>query len=238
MNLWIHEFAGGREWQITRGPGGDYQPDWPPDGRSLVFFSLRSGNADIWAVDIEGGQPKGEPRQLTTDRAQDMNPFFSPDGKQIAFMSDRDGRTEIYVMNGDGSSQKRLSSTGTGGHFLRWQGDTVVFNSRLNDEWCAAGVSLKGETKKWVTIKPPPDNPKWGVGGHMSFSPDGSVMMELAKHLEVWVVPLSGAIPQLVFRFETGERIDYPLWSPSGNWLLIDRMLSQGSDLYLVEGLD
>jgi hypothetical protein len=56
----------------------------------------------------------------------------------------------------------------------------------------------------------------------------------LAKHLEVRVVPLSGAVPQLVFRFEIGERIDYPLWSPLGNSLLIDRVQSQGSDLYLL----
>ena len=238
MNLWVREMQTGRERQITTGPGGDYQPDWSSNGNSLAFFSLRSGNADIWSVDIENGEPRGEPRQLTSDRAQDMNPFFSPDGTRIAFMSDRDGRTEIYVMNRDGSGQRRLSSTGTGGHFLRWHGDSVVFNSRINDEWCAASVNMEGETKKWITLKPPPDKPKWGVGGHMSLSPDGAIMMELAAHLDIWTVPVSGAIPQHVFHFETGERIDYPVWSPSGNWVLFDRMLSQGSDLYLINGLD
>jgi Tol biopolymer transport system component len=238
MNLWVHNMENGSERQITRGPGGDYQPNWAPEGTSLVFFSLRSGNADLWSVDIENGEAHGEPRQLTTDRGQDMNPFFSPDGKHIAFMSDRSGRTEIYVMNRDGSDQRRVSSSETGGHFLRWRGNSVVFNTRFNEQWCAAQSSLDGKTEVWIPIKPLPTDPKWAVGGHMSLSPDNSVMMELRNHLELWAVPSNGELPKLVFGFAGGERIDYPVWSPSGNWVLMDRMLSQGSDIYMVEGLE
>src|SRR5918995_3740012 len=56
MNIWVRGVADSVERQLTRGPGGDYQPTWSPDGKRLVFFSARSGNADIWAVETGDGR--------------------------------------------------------------------------------------------------------------------------------------------------------------------------------------
>jgi dipeptidyl aminopeptidase/acylaminoacyl peptidase len=52
MNIWLHSLADGSTRQLTKGPGGDFQPTWSPDGRWIVFFSLRAGNADIWKVEV------------------------------------------------------------------------------------------------------------------------------------------------------------------------------------------
>jgi len=235
MNLWLHPMAGGSDVQITHGPGGDYQADWAPDAKALVFFSLRSGNADIWTVELDQQKKAAAPpRQLTTDSHQDMNPFVSPDGKYIAFMSDREGRVEVFVMNRDGSDQRRLSRTGTGGHFLRWRGEQVAFNSWIDEKFCIALASLDGQVTNWFPI---PKDTK--VGGHMSFSRDGSAFLENWNHEGIYAFPPAGAKPQFVLHLaEANAHIDYPVWSPSGKWVLFDQMTSQGGDLYLVEGLE
>lgn len=36
MNIWLHSVTDGTDRQLTRGPGGDYQPRWSPDGARLV----------------------------------------------------------------------------------------------------------------------------------------------------------------------------------------------------------
>jgi serine/threonine-protein kinase len=113
MNIWLHSVADGTDRQITRGPGGDYQPRWSPDGARLAFFSARGGNADVWTVELADGRLT----RLTHSPWLDINPSFSPDGRHIAFQSDRQGRMELWLMNADGTGQRQLSEVGSTGHF-------------------------------------------------------------------------------------------------------------------------
>ncbi len=43
MNIWLYSLADGSTRQLTKGPGGDFQPTWSPDGRWLVFFLVALG---------------------------------------------------------------------------------------------------------------------------------------------------------------------------------------------------
>ncbi|MBA3553700.1 MAG: PD40 domain-containing protein [Gemmatimonadales bacterium] len=80
MNLWLRG-PDGADRQLTRGSGGDYQPNWAPDGRSIAFFSSRAGQNDIWTVDVASGAL----RRLTSEPGVHINPFYSPDGRRIAY---------------------------------------------------------------------------------------------------------------------------------------------------------
>jgi Tol biopolymer transport system component len=227
MNLWVRDLASGAEQQLTRGPGGDYQANWSPDGRAIAFFSARSGNADIWSVPATGGAPV----QLTTDRATDTNPFYSPDGKSIAFMSDRRGRLEVWLMNADGTSQRPVSDLRAyGGHFIAWAADgrSVVVPVETVGERKIVQVSLAdGTTTEFPPIL---------SGGHMSWSPNHRSIMDVRGHRDLWVYPLDGRAAYKVFDFGTSEvRIDYPVWSPDGRWVLFDRAQPSGGDVWMLE---
>jgi hypothetical protein len=77
-------------------------------------------------------------------------------------------------------------------------------------------------------------------GAHMSLSPDFSRIMDVVVHKVLWVSPLSaGGRPERVFEFDDPDsRIDYPVWSPDGNWVLFDRFRPQGGDVWVMEGLE
>jgi eukaryotic-like serine/threonine-protein kinase len=230
MNLYVHSLADGSKQQVTKGPGGDFQPQWSPDGKRLVFFSSRAGNADIWRVDIATGGLT----QLTTDRALDINPFFSPDGSYIAFQSDRSGRLEVWVMKSDGSEQRQLSKIGVVGHFLRWSRDgaRVTFRCPCSGKPQTYQVPLGGGD-------PVPLNGEIVGGSHMSFSPDYSLIMDVVGHKTVWVSPVVSGKPAKVYEFPDGEsRIDYPVWSPDGKWVLFDRFRPQGGDIWMIKDFE
>src|SRR5437879_2978668 len=171
MNLWLYSSRDPAGRQLTKGPGGDFQPAWSPDGKTIAFFSARAGNADIWMVDVTTGAL----RQATRTRSIDVNPAFSPDGRSIAFQSDRSGRLEVWVMGVDGSAPRQLTRVGVTGHFLRWtkDGNAVVFR-------CPGGkpqsmeVSLDGAE--------PHALPEVIGGSHMSFSPDGALILDVLVH--------------------------------------------------------
>jgi Tol biopolymer transport system component len=227
MNIWIHDLADGSGRQVTRGPGGDYQANWSPDGETIAFFSSRSGTPDIWLVEVSSGAL----RPLTETHSLDINPSFSPDGRFLAFQSDRSGRLEVWVMNPDGSGPRPLSDTGTAGHFLLWTPDSKAVLYRTPG---THSRMMKAE----LAGGPPRPLGEVAGGAHMSFSPDGSRIMDVVGHKELWVTPLAGA-PEKVFEFADADaRIDYPVWSPDGRLVLFDRFRPQGCDVWMMEGFE
>jgi len=228
MNIWIRGVGQESPKPVTRGPGGDFQPRFSPVGRQIVFFSSREGNPSVWMADVESGRL----RRLTTGSSIDVNPAFSPDGSGIAFMSDRSGRLEVWWMKADGSSPRQLTEVGVMGHFLVWtpDGNSILFR-------CPSG---KARTLKVAVDGGEPQELSEVIGGaHMSLSPDGSRVMDVLSHKTLWVSPLASGVPERVFEFEDPDvRIDYPVWSPDGRWVLFDRFRPQGGDVWMMEGFE
>jgi Tol biopolymer transport system component len=76
-------------------------------------------------------------------------------------------------------------------------------------------------------------------GSHISFSPDFSRIMDVVGHKTLWVSAVPSGQPEKVFEFEDRDmRIDYPLWSPDGRWVLFDRFHPQGGDIWMMEGFE
>lgn len=120
--------------RLTDDPAEDDNPAWSPDGKRLAFQSDRSGNQDLWVVNVDGSQLA----PLTSHEADDLLPAWSPDGGRIAFTSLRDGNPEIYVMTapepgqpGDESTVRRLTDHPAGDWRPTWSpgGLQVAFAS-------------------------------------------------------------------------------------------------------------
>lgn len=54
FNIFLIGIDGTNLRQITTGPGDNENPSWSPDGRHIVFSSTRSGESQIYAMNVEG----------------------------------------------------------------------------------------------------------------------------------------------------------------------------------------
>jgi Tol biopolymer transport system component/tRNA A-37 threonylcarbamoyl transferase component Bud32 len=230
MNIWLYTLADSTTRQLTTGHGSDFQPNWSPDENKFAFFSSRSGSPNIWEVEIASGTL----RRLTSNSGVNVNPFYSPDGTFIAYQSDQSGRLEVWVMNGDGSNPRRLTNVGVMGHFMRWAADGlgIVFRCTYNGKPATMKVSLSGG-------EPQPFAETMMGGSHMSFSPDRTRIMDVVGHKVLWVSPVNGGKPEKVYEFPDPDvRIDYPVWSPDGRWVMFDRFRPQGGDIWAMSGVE
>ena len=78
--LYVVPVSGGDPRQLTRDNYNDRVPRWSPDGRSLVFYSNRSGKYEAWKIGADGG---GLEPLTRLDRPV-YNPIWSPDGQRLA----------------------------------------------------------------------------------------------------------------------------------------------------------
>lgn len=93
--LWLVPANGGTATRLTNDLFDIAQPDWSPDGSTLVFQSYRDGNFNLWTIRADGTGL----RQLTTGPFDHREPRFSPDGKRIVFSSDLSGSYGIYLFD-------------------------------------------------------------------------------------------------------------------------------------------
>jgi Tol biopolymer transport system component/serine/threonine protein kinase len=230
MNIWLLSPADPNARQLTTGHGGDFQPNWSPDEKKIVFFSSRSGTPNLWEVEVASGAL----RRLTSNSGMNVNPFYSPDGAFIAYQSDLSGRLEVWVMSADGGNPRRLTNAGVSGHFMRWSGRDLIFRCPCGGKPVVMKVSLDGgEPQPFAEIM---------GGAHMSLSPDSSRIMDVVGHKALWVSavsPVNAGKPEKVYEFPDADvRIDYPVWSPDGNWVLFDRFRPQGGDIWAMSGVE
>lgn len=84
---------------LIDGAYNNYEISWAPDSQHITFASDRSGNREIYMMNV---YDRASVRRLTDHPASDARPVWSPDGASIAFFSDRDGGDlyRVYVATG------------------------------------------------------------------------------------------------------------------------------------------
>jgi Tol biopolymer transport system component len=111
-----------------------------PDGKWVAFMSIASGNVDIRAVPIEGGQS----RSVVTTERQDFHPLFSPSGKWLYFQLDHRNlyRVPGPAQNWKESAPQKITNFPESGLFLEDphispDGRTLVYARRrtTGDIW-------------------------------------------------------------------------------------------------------
>jgi TolB protein len=100
--IWKVKIDGTGLVQLTSG-GDDREPNWSPKGDRILFQSLRSGNWDIWTMNVDGSQML----QVTKASGDDTDASYSPDGQRIVYSSDGGGSlnfADLFVIPAAGGT--------------------------------------------------------------------------------------------------------------------------------------
>ena len=137
--------------RLTKNPGYDAEGTISPDGKKIVFTSMRSGDLDIYTMNADGGGG----RRLTTEKGYDGGPFFSWDGKSIVYRGYhpktkdelkeyaallkqnliKPSRAEIHMMSANGANKRQITNNGAANWapFLHPNNRQIIFSSNLHD---------------------------------------------------------------------------------------------------------
>jgi TolB protein len=206
--LWRHKLDSKDAVQITDGAGYDYQPDWSPDGQSVVYVSYQKDAMELWLLDMASGKT----RQLTNGGAVNVEPRWSPDGKKLVWVSTQyNKRFHVFLADFiDGELKNVVRLTGeTKSSLPRYY--YSAYDMEINPVWMRDGkeilfVSNKGHiygTGGFWQMKAEPggeareihyEETSWKA--RPDFSPDGSKMVYSSyagrQWQNLWVMPANG----------------------------------------------
>jgi len=205
--------------RLTMGDWDDLAPAVSPDGHKLAFASNRSGQYDLYLMDLDTGKLE----QLTNTREYESSPSWSPDGLWIAYEAYLDdetgGNLEIAIRPIDGSQPPiRLTNDPAADFSPAWSpgGRQIAYVSTTSGDMEIWLSDLdKSEDRNQNLSNLPYSNEK-----HPAWSPDGTKILWSSEgpdgidRLQIWDTQQPDLKPRLL---EAGS---WPVWSADGQQVM------------------
>ncbi|MEO8585776.1 MAG: hypothetical protein ABI584_06425, partial [Acidobacteriota bacterium] len=211
---------------LTRHEKADNAPRFSPDGKTIAFVSTRSGVAQVYLLDLGGG----EPRKLTDLASGVQDPLvFSPDGKKLAFVSD------VYPACADEACNKKTREEADKNPVKVHHLKRLFY--RHWDEWrenVRHHIFVADVATGAVTDATPGDfdsPPNHYEDGGIAFSPDGREIAfvsnrdgadkeALSTNKDVFTVPVVGGTAVKLTAGNAAADFD-PVYTPDGSSILV-----------------
>jgi Tol biopolymer transport system component/C-terminal processing protease CtpA/Prc len=228
-DIWTVPADGGTAQLLVSHPATESRPMYSPDGKQLAFGSNRTGNGDIYILDLSSGNV----RRLTFDDGSENFDAWSRDGAWIYFSStarDIAGMNDIYRVASTGGTPMQVSADRYTNEFgaTTLNDGSFVFSARgiSSGQWWRRGRSHIDETELWQ--KSGDQYKELTARGAKQLWPmataDGSRVFFVSDRngeQNVWSMPRGGQAKQLT-NFSDG-RVLWASLSADGKEIVFDR---------------
>jgi len=237
-DIWMGPVGGGEARLIVGHSANDYRPRLAPDGRRLAFVSTRTGNGDIYVLDLASG----ELRRLTYDDGSEQLDSWSPDGEWIYFStSARDiaGMHDVLRVRATGGTPMLVAGDRYASEY--WaapspDGRRLAITARgtTAGQWWRRGSSHIDEAEIWtVSLDATPQYTRISTGERPGkgrdvwpmWAPDGRTLYFMSDRDEaenLFAQPTAGGPARALTAFTDG-RVLWPQLSRDGSTIAFER---------------
>ena len=233
-DIWTAPLSGGEAHLLVAHPANETRPIYSPDGTRLAFVSNRTGNGDLYVLNLNTGALQ----RITFDDAAEQLDGWSRDGKFLYFSSSAQevaGMNDIFRISAEGGMPVAVTADRYVNEFFSApspDGKSLAFTARGNtsSQWWRHGHSHLDESEIWLaTFTPAPKYEKLAGGDFKCLWPmwsaDGArvyFMSDQGGAENLWETRLKGGAPRQVTQFHDG-RVLWPSISYDGKTIVFER---------------
>lgn len=203
---------------ITSRPGYDNQPAFTPDGRAVMFTSIRAdAQADIYRYDL---QTRGIARVTSTPESE-YSATVMPGGRRISVIRvEADSTQRLWSFLADGTDPRLVLSDIKPVGYHAWANDTILALFVLGSPATLQVANARSGTARTLL---------GGIGRSIHRIPGSETISFVHKQSDsVWVIrKLVPASDSLVTLVRTLPRVEDYAWAPDGSILM-----AQGNRLF------
>lgn len=222
--IFIMDWDGANQAQLTRNGSINLNPSFSPDGREISFTSYKRGNPDLYRRLISN--PAEVP--LSTRKGLNITGAWSPDGLKIALSMSKDGNSEIYTVARDGSNPVRVTVSPAIDVSPAWSpdGSRIAFVSdRLGKPQIFTMNADGGNVQRLTTAGGYNVNPAWSPKG------DKILYARSGGGFQIHSINADGSGDTQLTTVGSNEN---PAWSPDGRFITFSSKRSGGDGIYIM----
>ncbi|MDQ3282095.1 MAG: hypothetical protein M3Q69_11855 [Acidobacteriota bacterium] len=230
--IWLMDWDGLNQRQITRHGALSILPSWSPDNERMVYTSFARGTSDMYIINRRGG---GRMR-INSGLALNTSATFSPISNDIAFVGSVRGNPDIYLIKDDGSNLRRLTTTSSIESTPEWSpnGRQISFTSGRSGSPQIYVMDAEGTNVRRISY-----DGNWNDDA--VFSPDGEKLAYTSRVNGRFQIRIANLITNESHIIAGEGSNEQPTWSPDGQWIAFQsnrsgawqvyRMRADGSEL-------
>jgi TolB protein len=218
--VWIMDYDGASQMQLTHLGAISLSPRISPDGSRVAFCAIGAGGVQLKMYSLDLGRMVSFPSFGGTN----ISPAWSPDGTHLAFSSSMRGNPNIYVMDSSGIDPKRVTEGAGPDTSPSWNpktGAQIAFVSGIGGLPQVFTMNSDGTNVQRVTDQGYAVSPSWSPNGQFltfawrrNYGPGAPgnqdiYLMDIASHQWVQLTHDSGVN-------------DFPSWSPDGRHIVYE----------------
>lgn len=227
QDIWVRD--GNKDHPVTFNSKANYSPTVSLDNRYVVFVSTRSGNTDIWRMDLDGGNPV----QLTNTSTFDAEPSITLDSTTVFYEAvDDQNISTIWKVPITGGTPVQVTKFPAARPVVSPDGRSLVCLMKESDSTQKLAVA-SAEDGSVLRVLNLPQSIKSRI---IRWSPDGKAIIYIDTHNNadnLWLQPIDSGLPKKLTNFESDRIFRFDITSGSGQSYILARG-SENSDVVVV----
>ena len=240
-DIFIADIYNGNTTHLTRNKWIDFNPSVSPDTKKITFVSDRSGNRDIYVINLDWMDGYTQWRasnliNLTNSDENEWTPVFSPTEDKSVFSTyfPSNDNYDIFIMNADGSSRTNLTNSEIYEKFPQFSpdGSFLVYQGWQKGKMEIFFLGLLDRNNINIT-RNVQSNDILPHGN--SFSPDGESIVFTSERdgdRNIYLMKINGSE---IEKLTTHESDDYePTFSPDGESIVFTSERDGNKEIYII----
>lgn len=218
--IWIMDYDGEGQKQLTKLGSISLSPNLSPDGSRIAFTTFAHGGPSIAMYSLELGRLVAFPRYSGTNTSA----AWSPNGEKLAFSSSMRGDPEIFIADNSGANAKRLTSYKGPDVSPSWNpqtGSQIAFVSGRTGLPQIYTVNIDGTNLERLTDTGYAVSPAWSPNGQfLVFAWRRNYGPGAPGGQDIYIMDIASR-KWVQLTHDAGVN-DYPSWSPDGRHIVFE----------------